>query len=344
MQAGFILYHYFKMGELYVLIRVFIAAYVWMTGFGNFCYFSRSQDFSFARLIKVLFRLNFLVCVVCVVLDREWMLYYVCALHTWAFLQVYVTMAICPSCNKSGLGVAVKLACLLIVLVAVFELPTASDPFLFTAVFRPFSMLRLHHSLHEWLFRASLDRYATWLGMCCAALLPGAAPLLAGYGNRIVKSCAVVTCLAVLVGWGVVWLPIDKYEYNRWHPFMSALPIVAFVVLRNLGFRTRYMALSAWVGKCTLETYVFQFHVWLSDDATTVVRWLPPHYSLVNFVVATTLFMLMAWTAFELTDRISSIVLPRFATITDRMLGMPSPKTFIGGCVTWYYHGSSSIT
>lgn len=36
----------------------------------------------------MMIRLNFLVVVVCVVLQREYMLYYVCALHTFAFIQV----------------------------------------------------------------------------------------------------------------------------------------------------------------------------------------------------------------------------------------------------------------
>ena len=35
MQVMFVWYHYFKAAETYNAIRVFIAAYVWMTGFGK---------------------------------------------------------------------------------------------------------------------------------------------------------------------------------------------------------------------------------------------------------------------------------------------------------------------
>ena len=35
MQVMFVWYHYFKAAELYNAIRLFIAAYVWMTGFGE---------------------------------------------------------------------------------------------------------------------------------------------------------------------------------------------------------------------------------------------------------------------------------------------------------------------
>ena len=47
MQVLFLLYHYFKASEIYNAIRVFIAAYVWMTGFGNFSYYYVRKDFSF---------------------------------------------------------------------------------------------------------------------------------------------------------------------------------------------------------------------------------------------------------------------------------------------------------
>lgn len=49
----FLLYHYFAAGEMYNAIRVFIAAYVWMTGFGNFLYYYKTQDFSGVRCGRV---------------------------------------------------------------------------------------------------------------------------------------------------------------------------------------------------------------------------------------------------------------------------------------------------
>lgn len=39
MQFMFLMYHYFSAHEVYNSIRVFITAYVWMTGFGNFSFF-----------------------------------------------------------------------------------------------------------------------------------------------------------------------------------------------------------------------------------------------------------------------------------------------------------------
>ena len=49
MQVMFLLYHYFEAREAYNAIRIFIAGYVWLTGFGNFSYYIRSGDFTIGR-------------------------------------------------------------------------------------------------------------------------------------------------------------------------------------------------------------------------------------------------------------------------------------------------------
>ncbi|KAL2456675.1 O-acetyltransferase family protein [Abeliophyllum distichum] len=52
MQVLFLMYHYFAATEIYNAIRIFIAAYVWMTGFGNFSYYYIRKDFSLARFTQ----------------------------------------------------------------------------------------------------------------------------------------------------------------------------------------------------------------------------------------------------------------------------------------------------
>jgi hypothetical protein len=53
MQVAFVWYHLFDSAATYNLIRVFVASYVWMTGFGNFMFFQSKQDFSLLRIVKV---------------------------------------------------------------------------------------------------------------------------------------------------------------------------------------------------------------------------------------------------------------------------------------------------
>ena len=68
----FLLYHYFEAKELYNAIRIFIAAYVWMTGFGNFSYYYVRADFSLGRFCQMMWRLNFFVVFVCVALRNSY--------------------------------------------------------------------------------------------------------------------------------------------------------------------------------------------------------------------------------------------------------------------------------
>ena len=49
LQVLFLLYHYFEAREMYNAIRVFIAGYVWMTGYNNFSYYYKYKDFNVAR-------------------------------------------------------------------------------------------------------------------------------------------------------------------------------------------------------------------------------------------------------------------------------------------------------
>jgi hypothetical protein len=72
MQVLFLMYHYFAAAELYNAIRVFIAAYVWMTGYGNFLYYVKTGDFSLRRVGQTLWRLNFLVAVCCVAMKNRY--------------------------------------------------------------------------------------------------------------------------------------------------------------------------------------------------------------------------------------------------------------------------------
>lgn len=69
-QVLFLLYHYYETKEAYSAIRLFIAAYVWMTGFGNFTYYYKTNDFNIGRFCQMMWRLNFLVFFCCVVRPR----------------------------------------------------------------------------------------------------------------------------------------------------------------------------------------------------------------------------------------------------------------------------------
>ena len=118
MQVLFLLYHYFKASEAYNAIRLFIAAYVWMTGFGNFSYYYVRKDFSAPRFWQMMWRLNFFVFFTCLVMRNDYTLYYICPMHTLFTLFVYFSLLAYKEHNdKNGVVAAKTLACVVFVYV-----------------------------------------------------------------------------------------------------------------------------------------------------------------------------------------------------------------------------------
>ena len=109
MQIMFVLYHYFNETEIYNAIRMYIAAYVWMTGFGNFSYCYIKKDFTAVRFAQMMWRLNFFVFFVCVTMNNEYMLYYICPMHTFFTWGVFIPLYVANQYNDSFKVLLVKI-------------------------------------------------------------------------------------------------------------------------------------------------------------------------------------------------------------------------------------------
>lgn len=179
MQVMFLLYHYWMATEMYNAIRIYIAAYIWMTGFGNFSYYYTKGDFAMPRFVQMMWRLNFLVAFVCLTLNNEYMLYYICPLHTLFTIMVYATLRLGSAHNQSSprflLG---KLCGALLVSCLLWDVPGTFD-----ALSAPFTPLLRYSGdlfqstrppLHEWHFRSSLDHLVWIFGMGVAYAFPAA--------------------------------------------------------------------------------------------------------------------------------------------------------------------------
>lgn len=85
--------------------------------------------------LQMMWRLNFLVVMCCIVLDNSYMLYYICPLHTFYSLVVYGLVAVLNKYNESKGVIGVKFFLSFLVIIIVWEIPGVFevlwDPFTF---------------------------------------------------------------------------------------------------------------------------------------------------------------------------------------------------------------------
>ena len=331
MQFIILIYHYTgasKILRIYEIIRLLVASYIFLSGFGHSVYFYRKADYSFRRCATVLIRLNLLTCALPYMMGTDYLFYYFAPLISFWFMVTYATMAVGHSRNKSFNFLVVKV----LLSAGLVNLFIVKGPFFELLFYFLEKTCKIGWNLFEWRFRVQLDGYVTFTGMLCGILFvrmtddsysetPESKKLRRLF--REFRWMGVMYAVAAfMLCW---WLACDaasKYTYNRWFPYVSTFPILGFVILRNFNRHLRNFnsSIFAWMGRQSLETFTLQYHVWLAADtkgllALGIFERMTGDADIArkaDFVVLTIVFLWISWHIAAATQTLTTwIVDPR---------------------------------
>ncbi|KAJ8321058.1 hypothetical protein KUTeg_002645, partial [Tegillarca granosa] len=306
MQLIILIYHLTgasKVLPIYMHIRVLVSAYLFLTGYGHFTYYWKKGEYGLYRYCEVMFRMNFLVVVLCFVMNRPYQFYYFFhfgnGTHYFYLVLKFIIVG---------------------TLISLFYM---SEVF-FEKVFltRPLKMLFVtsDDSIHEWRFRWQLDRYSTLYGMIFAFAYQFLCRhrIIVDSNEENLFSRGWSSCLMVIGFLSLgsyttfTFLCRNKPECNSVHSYIVFLPIVGYIIVRNvLGWlRTRYSSFFAWFGKISLELFIAQYHIWLNADTHGVLV-LIPSYPVLNVIITSFIFICISHEISKITAILAKHVVPQ---------------------------------
>jgi len=369
MQTLILIYHYTgasKILGIYEIIRLLVASYLFLTGFGHATFFLKKGDFSLRRFASVLIRINLLSCILPYIMKTDYLFYYFSPLTSFWFVVIYFTMRVGHARNNSLIFLTAK-----IITSAALVNSLIRTPGIFDILFHGLEKCcNIRWDTHEWQFRLQLDGYIAMVGALCGAVSVHITDILKQDGvqdsrfNDLMRSSflrlrslALVFALTIPpIFYLVARAAPSKIIYNSYVPFFSAFPILSFVLLRNFSLRARnvHSSIFAWMGRHSLETFTLQFHIWLAADtkgllSTGMLEHLGGRRA--EFILLTIIFLWVCWHVAASTQTITSwIIDPKegreeFEFDADTKNGtemLPTTKSFSAfGDVT--LHGEKSV-
>lgn len=271
----------------------------------------------------MLFKLNLLTVCLCLTMNRPYQFYEYVPLVTFWFLVIHITLTAVPQVTSQSVDANpvhyLYLVIKFIVLMSIVTILYMSEV-LFAKIFltRPWKALFVttDDSISDWWFRWKVDRYAVPAGMIFAFLYE----VLKKQGllTDDIRSCHLfahnvhnlMALICSMVGMGIYatfsFLCRNESECVEIHAYISFLPIVSFLVLRNVSSFVRgwHSTFFAWFGRMSVELFVLQNHVWLTANTNGVLV-LVPSFPVLNVLVTLFLFVSAAHTMHAVTNKLT---------------------------------------
>ncbi|CAH0584540.1 unnamed protein product [Chrysodeixis includens] len=314
-----------KILPIYMLVRALVSAYLFLTGYGHFYYIWKKGDTGLVRYFRVIFRLNFLTVVLCLTMNRPYQFYSFIPLVSFWYTLMFAIFALPPHITPSSshtveskpyqyLYIAVKVIGLLVIVTVLYM----SEVF-FQKIFvtRPWKALFVNSDddIHQWWLQWKQDRYSMAYGIifALAYLLAQRYNLLDdnNHSNLFTPGISLSATLLAFIGLGsyvtFTFFCTNTFDCNEIHSYVAFLPIVSYIILRNVSgaLRMRHSSMFAWFGTITLELFASQSHIWLAADTHGVLV-LIPSAPILNLILTSYIFVC---TAHEI-HKLTGIILP----------------------------------
>lgn len=316
MQIAFVAYHLANAQDVYVPIRWFVSAYVWMTGFGNAQYFCKTRDVSLSRFAKMIWRMNFFAAPLSLATGTAWIQYYVVALHSVHFALVYLSYAIvfalsrtrCSKRSSDNNGATTALErWAALVLLAVFVVVIWEVPGVYDATIKPVLLKSFGNGFEEYFwFRTRMDYLSSLSGVACAAIFP---QVVKAWSSRHIGASTVTLlsacCFAAVACWIAATRGSNQNDYRLIQPYIATFWVPIYCIARNATpfLRRRVAFPLEWLGARSLELYLLQFHLLMNRSATHIL-WLIPdeNWPGINLILCSALWIVAANRVFHNTS------------------------------------------
>ncbi|KAF2766306.1 Cas1p-domain-containing protein [Teratosphaeria nubilosa] len=253
MQALILLYHYnmaWTATWFWQIIRLAVASYLFLTGFGHTVYFLQKQDLSLRRVAAVMLRTNLLPVTLAlgvVAIKRDW------SERTMPLLCKIAASAALVQAFLRTEGLAE----------AVVKVPQL----VFNLSFDATAFFGL---------RVKSDAYIVYIGMLTAILHTHALTTPHHRSWPALKPLTITLSALLLPAFFTTTTrhPRTQPSFLALQPYITPLTILTYLVLRNAHpvLRDYHAAAFAWLGRYWGEMYVLQDHVWLGGDQEGVLR------------------------------------------------------------------------